>query len=244
MKHSYKLVKKGLVTPYIITGIVILAVIIFYIFISYIAHKTPNIEATISLREQSKNIESYTKSCLTNLFEDSLITIGLQGGYYNIPQEHFKHDFLKVAYSFNKKPVLLTKDDLKKEISYYIVSNINKYCNFKEFKGLIIDTNIINPNIILENNSTILIPDYIVTVSKKKESIQLKDFQIEIPVRLNLIYDLISLILLDLHRSNINIPSGMSIKIIQFDNSLLYLIFDEQPNIKNMQYKFLFAVKE
>lgn len=240
----FKPAKKSQATMFVVTGIIILAVIMLYIFLSFIAKRTPDIESTVSVQEQSKQVRSYAESCLKDLFEDSLINTGIQGGYFNLPDIYFKNDFLRVAYAYNKKPVLLTKESLKKEISSYIISKLTKYCTFREFKGLRIDTSQMNPEILLENNSTLLNPNFIITISKRRETIQLKDFKIRVNVRLNLIYDLISLILQDLHRSNINIPEGIKIKIIQYDNDLLYLIFDENSIIKDSQYKFLFALKE
>ena len=234
---------KGKITLYFITGLLILFAVIIYLLASSLVQKLPNIQSTITLQEQSKNIQEYTQSCLTNLFEDSLLTIGEQGGYFNLPSNHFTYDFIRVSYLYDQNNVLLTKEDLKKELSLFITNNFKKYCTFREFK-LRIDSNNFNPDIILENNSTILISNLILTISKKQESIQLKDFQIEAPVRLNLIYDLISSIISDLHRSNLNIPQGIKIRIMQYDDNLLYIISDEQSKIKNKDYLFLFAVKE
>ena len=243
MKPSLINAKQAKITLYVITGILILFAVIIYLLVSSLVQKLPNIQSTITLQEQSKNIEEYTKSCLTNLFEDSLIIIGKQGGYFNLPSDHFKNDFLRASYLFNQNSMLLTKEDLKKELSQYIVANYNKYCTFREFK-LRIDSNKISPDIALDNDKSTLIPNLVLTISKKQESIQLKDFEIEVPIRLNLIYDLIQEILSDLYRSNLNIPQGIKIRIIQYNSDLLYIISDEQSKIKNKEDLFLFAVKE
>ena len=84
--------KRGQTTAFIILGLVIVTIIITVIvFREQLLAATfgKETQETITVPAQAEKVRVFVESCIKETAEDTLVTIGLQGGYATLPEEQF-----------------------------------------------------------------------------------------------------------------------------------------------------------
>lgn len=183
--------KKSQVTTYVILGLVILIVIGIVFFLksniidSLLQQDTQKIK---DVPPQIQPIYEHVQDCVKTTSEDALYVIGYHGGYFITPYP-FTVD--KIPYYFiNNKSVVPSKERIESEISKYINQELkfctNNFTNFTEFK---INQGNVNARTFIGENKTLVSVSYPLSINRGEINYQLKDFNLELPIRLNVIYD-------------------------------------------------------
>jgi hypothetical protein len=237
--------KKGQLTIFIIIAIIIVAIIISFFLIknSKSLGKTGNF---------GNDVNVYIQDCLKSSSEETIMNIGLRGGYYEI-QEYSTQLGFTYYYDKNNNFHFPTLKVLENETSFYIEKElINCIGNFSNFKNydLINYTKIATSSTIYEDQVKIEVI-FPIIISKGEEKVTIEKFVYNIPVRLGLIYNATKNILKKTPNSKgvclncIYFESVENdIKINLFDEEELITIFiieDEYFEVNENKFKFIFA---
>jgi len=236
---------RGQVTIFIIIAIIIVgAVALFF-----------------ALREGIKEREAYTpevapianfvEECIENTAEDVIYTIGQGGGYYFPPA--FSTDSGIAYYLINNKSYMPSKKQIEEEISYFISSKLF-FCtrNFVDFPEFEITQREIQTSSKIHENRVILNVKYPLTIKKGESRLRIKDFEVEIPVRLGLVYSSVSGFIAEGIEDgiclscllNISETHDLYVDMFDYDNETVIFIFkDENLKLNDVAFEFVFANK-
>ena len=240
--------KKAQITFIIIIGIVLLiaAALLFYVS-NYLSKN-----ARTPLAFDKASIENYVNACIKKTGEDGLNLLGKQGGLIAL-KEHLKVPQWGISYSLyaneNKVPSI---ERMQEELSFYMKSNLNNCLkDLKDFKrqGWNVEKNSFNTKTRINEKDVLFEVDFPFTVSKPDNSISFERFASSIEVRLSYIKNLADKIVnlnlkypksvdrTDLANYNVNVT------VFPYENSLVYVVCDEESSIMKQPYRFMFALK-
>ena len=247
--------ERSQMTMYVILGIVILIVIGIIFFL-----KT-NIINSLSNQEQQKIkevppqvqvINDFVQDCLESTSRDALYIIGQQGGYFVIPNLSTSNGIS--YYFYNNKPYIPSREVIENEISKYIdwgsTSCTNNFVNFLEFK---INQGNVKAKTSISDNKTLIEVEYLLIINKGQVNYQLKNFNIELPIRLGIIYD-VSKTIIDKQVENpssiclscileLEYKNDLAVGMTNYGNStMIYMLADTKSLLNREPYNFIFAV--
>lgn len=192
--------KRGQTTLFIILGIIVLIIssFVYYAYTSVSKEKT--IASTQKMTREITDvvpIKQYAESCLKKVSDEGLWLIGAQGGYidttsisttsylgYSVP---YYIDY--VGGTSSSTPLLL---DIEEKLSNYVDSEFKKCFNLDIFNNAgfdITETDIALSNITINQDNVIVRLEYPLTITKKDSETKLKDFRINLPIRLGRLYN-------------------------------------------------------
>ena len=242
--------KRGQVTLFVILAIVIVAgIFVFFSFRDGLQIK-PSIPTTI------QPIHNFVQNCLEETSENSLVRIGNQGGYFLIFDEPSIEG--RIPYYLQRKQnTILTQEEIEQNLAGFIYEELS-FCilNFKDFRSEFeIEHNLENINSQILDNQVRFTLDYPVTISKISSEItyQLKDFEINIPIRLDKIYQISEKIIQEQiqHPESICLSClydlgenyNVHIDMLDYGNSTIFTIIDDSSKINNQSYEWSFAIE-
>lgn len=256
--------KRGQVTTYVILGLVILFVIGIIFFLrgnviqSILEQDTQKIK---DVPPQVQVINDFVQDCVESTSEDALYVIGQHGGYFITPQPSTVN---KVYYYFiNNRVNIPEKGIIENEISKYINQELSFCTNFSNFEGFQISQGNIRSKISINENDVLISLKYPLNIKREDIDYSLEDFNINLDIRLGLIYDVSKEIvnkqvedpeytcltcILNLSLENeifidrVDYPGNTVVYMITDPNSILkghYYSLETEPQ----HYKFLFANK-
>ena len=153
-----KMKKRGQVTTFIIVGIILIAVVAGLLLLNEYVLKSEfeREQGQAQVTSEFVPIKTYFDSCIQSIALDGIYTMGLQGGYINLPIDEypvtptspfsnklqvFGNDALEVPYWFYEKSNGLqfnqipSIDNMEQELAGYINQNANRcLTNFTEFQ--------------------------------------------------------------------------------------------------------------
>ncbi|MBS3096589.1 hypothetical protein J4480_04070 [Candidatus Woesearchaeota archaeon] len=205
-------------------------------------------------------IKNYVNTCLRETGEDALQIIGLQGGFHK-ESEHkifskgFLTDFFHTIYLFKGENVMPSKQTIEREISQYMDSNLeNCIRDFEVFRklGYEIKKGDVSTITLIAKNSVAINLNFPIMATIEQKTSSIEKFAVEIPSRLDMIYDLANYITQDqiTHQDQICISCLIEIgesnniyfELIPLEiNMTLIAIEDSQIKLKNEPYTFVFA---
>mgnify|MGYP001602217445 CR=1 FL=1 len=174
--------KRGQVTVFIILGILIVAIIaIAYSFIKKIG---PGDIVSANIDE----VKSYAIDCLKQVSEEAVLSVGKQGGYYNLPNESiYSPPYLVAYYIYGTQVLVPSKKIVENEIESYINENLQDCFNdFNILKNsdIIIGTNKINTLVQIKEKEVDINSKINLVVTKENSSAEISDISTIIqPVR-------------------------------------------------------------
>jgi len=157
-EDKFKMKKRGQVTVYIILGILIVVLLGVVLYLNYYGLKSQfeREQARVSVLNEFIPVKNYFDSCIRSIALNGANTLGLQGGYINIPIDEmpvnptlpfsnrlqvFGNNALEVPYWFYEtangiqQVQVPSKKDMENSLGDYISNNINDcLLNFTEFK--------------------------------------------------------------------------------------------------------------
>ncbi len=245
--------KRGQISLFVLFGLILL---VAFGFISYL-----NSLQTVPEKEKKKAIElpnyalplnNYIQGCVQQTAEDAVQLIGLQGGYFK-PAHYLDNFFYITSYLYyNGESYMLSKDEMEKEISSYLMQNIGKCANLSVFReqGYEIDASEPSAETILTNSSVAVNIYYPVSIGYLGSRIKISDFTASIPVRLGYIRDVVeeivneTVIEPDWVSVNTLTKHDLSITIKPRHPALVYFVRDDKSALdENENYLFIFATK-
>ena len=248
--------KYGQVTIYIILGLILL---IGLGFLNYLRNgiNKEKVEEISEIPFEVNSIKTYIQNCIQITGKDALFYVGKQGGYYELKKPYLIDDNFNLPYYFyNNLDFSPSIKDIEKEISKYLNNKLPFCINyFKDFReqGYDINGNLINNSIIITENSLKIKSDYPLSIYKDKTYLTYNEFSNDVPIRLNLIYN-ISKSIVDRIAKDDNIclsclleygiKNNLSIEIYEISNStFIFYIKDNQSILEGDPFTFRFAVK-
>ena len=154
-----KMKKRGQVTLYVILGIVLLIILAGLLAVNKYVIKSDfeREKEQISVTSEFQPVKNYFDSCIQSVASEGAATLGLQGGYLNIPRDElpvnpvvpfsnrlqiFNNDALEVPYWFYETANGIQKvqvpaiQDMQKDLQDYLTINLNNcLINFTSFPG-------------------------------------------------------------------------------------------------------------
>ena len=171
--------KRGQVTIFVIIAILIVAGIILFF---YVQNKSSSLTPTIP-----KNIQpvyNFVQDCLKETGENALIRIGEQGGYFLIFDEPSIEGRIPY-YLQGTQDSIPKQQEIEQNLAGFVREELS-FCilNFKDFRQQYqISHELKESEVKILNNQVRFSLDYPLTITKDETAYQLKDFNVDIPVR-------------------------------------------------------------
>jgi len=249
------MIKRGQVTIFIIIAVLIIAAVGGIVFIENIKKAAESPEV--------KEVSGFVSDCLQQTSEDAVITIGDQGGYYNIPERaNYFLFFPKPYYIYETQNFVPIKATLEKELGSYIEDNID-IC-LDDFEALTrqgytikkAGSNKATVRIDGRSNTVSVSAKVPVSVSKGNTTNLVTDFSAGVmPVRFETLLKASS----DIAKSETIDPRTICITCIQEiaqnyslqvtitdtddRNEFIYTLIDEQSNFTGLPFEYSFAAR-
>jgi len=239
--------KRAQVTIFIILAIVVVAGVGIYFAVS------GNLNKSKSSSLDTRQIESFVQSCIEEVGEDAIYEIGQNGGYVFAPE---LSTFSGVPYYFyNGRKYMPLKEKVEESISDYVEQSLFLCLNnFQDFLEYNISQEEVFCETIFNEDSVIFDIKYPLTISKGSEIQKIENFEnIKVYSSFGLVYYSIENIIEDLEEKNTicltcisdileenNLRMEMS---SVFEEGLLFSIIDEDYEIKNQPFEYIFAIK-
>lgn len=140
--------KKAQISVFIIIGIVIIIALVAYFAVT---NKSISPQAAQKMSLQSKSINSFVQSCLTQKSEEAVFILGLQGGQIFFTGPNIDYDDESIAFgSYDGQDILPSVSEEEMQIEYYVKTSLPSCIqNFSEFRtqGLEISDGNISVNV-------------------------------------------------------------------------------------------------
>ena len=227
--------KKGQVTAYIILGIVIVAAFAFVFFarsefVKSVISRVTGREVIVPLEFRPTN--ELIKDCLNGISNDAIYLVGIQGGYVRTVNHPTVDYFgLKAAYlNDNGKNLMPSKSVVEKELTDYI--NLNAKNCITNFSNVEV-TNVGKTNTIVTilDNSVKTEINWPLDLKSKELTFQFKKFDINVPIRLGALREIILMLIEELIENrenicmsciaNIGLDNNLYIEVFPFNNDLV-----------------------
>ncbi|MEK6872767.1 MAG: hypothetical protein AABW90_02020 [Nanoarchaeota archaeon] len=125
-------------TIFIILAIIIITIAIVFYVKTYSQKQNLGREyfEKTGLQPSIKNIQNFVIECHEETSKSSLITIGIQGGYYNKPRYYFDMKSNFIPYYYYEGQILMpSKSTIENELSNYVDSNIESCLDKIKFQN-------------------------------------------------------------------------------------------------------------
>jgi hypothetical protein len=202
----------------------------------------------------SDYIYSFTQDCVKQTAEDSVYYIGSTGGYFASPNLSTESNI--AYYLYNKNNYIPSKEQIEKELAKY-VNQMLFFCtkDFIDFPDFQIKQDKISSDVKILDGKVVFNIKYPLSITKNNKTEQITNFESEIPVRLNVVYDAIQGIMYEQMKhtenicisctSNIILDKDLYLKMNYLDsNRVTFKIIDKKSKIEDKgDFAFNFANK-
>jgi hypothetical protein len=251
--------KRAQITLFIVVGIVVLFAIAGSIAVYNNMSKKevlPEVEKTAAMQNSAKSVNAYVSECLDEVGKEGLLAIGLQGGYYVLPENYFSMEYTDVPYYYYEENIagVLTKQDIAANLGRYIDDNIGYCLDFSEFNGYNITAGKPKTTITIGDNKLFAKLSMHVSVNNNGVYSSYDTFSANYPARLEEVYltvnELLTNTIVDPYRIYYSLlldlmeEHNLQIDSMTYsDDTVIYVIQDPQSIINNIPFVFLFAIK-
>jgi hypothetical protein len=238
--------KRGQLTIFILVAIIIIAIVFVYFLIfknNLSEYSNPDVEKTHII----------IKDCIESTLVDSVRLIGLQGGYFTLPEKYFETELSKIAYGYyNQENTLVSISKMENEINSYIEIALPLCVDENNFDDLNIEKKEVNAKIDIKEDLVSVKIDFPVCITKEESiSCLKKDYLSKVEVRLGDIHNIAT----DIINQKIKYPDlidltylssfSYSVSILPYDNNIfIYLITDEDYELNEVPYVFRFVMRK
>lgn len=238
--------KRGQVTIFIIVGVVIvLGLVIGSFFV------LKNNTTQTSVARQYEALDSSIDTCVEEQAENAISILGIGGGQITQTKETISGPFGNSIYALKgNKNNLPSLDTIEAEIEEYIILTIPNCYDAEEYEYDIVSKNPSSQVKIYEDYVRVFGNIDLIIASNDTTQIFERKYMHDIPVRMGKIHDLSNQIIEKQKTSGLYVPLTF---LTEFDteivydyideNTILYIIHDENSKINNVTYNFLFAVE-
>jgi len=246
--------KKAQVTVFIILGIMIVFILglLFALNYSQVESYFKNLQTSnVIIPKQVQGINNFVLDCLKRTTEEAIYFNSKFGGYY--APSLYNIDGIPYFY-FNKRNLIIKEIELKNELSNYIIDNI-EFClnDFKDFSKYNVTLGKISTKTTLYEDRLSASVTYPINIKFQDRLYQLSKFEYNVDTNLFTLYN-ISVSIINYRKSNNNIclsclnslaeENDVKINLESYDNNtLVYIIRDEENLIMQVPLEFKFAVE-
>jgi len=127
--------KKGQVVLFLIIGFTLLIVAGITIYFRFASTDESAVSRIQYFPQSIVPIKKYIEACLEKTIKDGILSIGMQGGYYQTPKPYidFSPNYIPYYY-INKHNSIPSKKTVENEISKYIFDMLQYCIDFRIFK--------------------------------------------------------------------------------------------------------------
>lgn len=209
-----------------------------------------------------ENVEKDSQSCMTDVLEEGLFVLGLQGGYISldgVKHTNVTNDFIfffwpgleGTAYSYygnsNKVPSV---DMVVKGLTSYLDENVPQKCktdregvSYGDFKS----------EVLINDEGVVVNADWFVTVRKENAESKIRKLTVKMPVRLKVLLALFRQMVDDQVKASkekiclncwtrLAVDNGLELKIQTFGEDTLFFLLDKKSKIAGGDYPFLLVL--
>jgi len=256
--------KRGQVTLFIILGLIIFAAVGFMMLFKGEVIQS-YLDSQLSKSGVSPEIEpinEFVLDCIETTTYDGLFVIGQQGGYVNVPE--VSTDFGIPYYFYMNNSYFPKLNIIEKQLSFYVYEELKNCINsFSNFTGFKIEEDDIKVKTEVKENKTIVKVNYPLKIIKGGVEFEMKNFEVEVPIRLGAIYRIASKLVENQLEDpeyicltcifNLTEEENVFIDMADYlDNIVIFIITDPNsmmegyyyfPETEPQHYRYLFAVK-
>jgi hypothetical protein len=235
-----------------ITIFIIIALLVIFIIFGFIYIKNNFFNRDIRIDPDILPIYNSITKCVQNTGLDAIDYTSRRGGFYRAPLKKLDNDIAYYLYEdYNYMP---EKEEIERQISYYIDDKLNNCLNsFKDFNEYEIIAGAVKSTTKISQGKVIFNINLPLTI-KKNKTYTLENFEAEVPVRLDIIYDSLVFIMDDQMKdqetmcvtcfSYLSKEYGLDIETINYNqDSAIIVIKDEKSKLNNGSLVFSFANK-
>lgn len=236
--------KKGQVSVFIVVVVIIVSIVGVYLLVQNTGLPKKKIDPSV------EPIYSFVENCLKEVGEEGIVYIGARGGYYDVPEISMDGEI--PYYLYGGKNYMPSKESVEEAIGNYVEASLGECVNdFESFNDFTINDGGRVMNVKIEEDETILTLDYSLSISKGEKTFEFEKFEVEINVRLGLIYDDIESIMgyqmesprdLDMNLlSYFAKRDNLDIELIEYDEMIVFSIIDNNVITKEDGFVFRFV---
>ncbi|MFA5723453.1 MAG: hypothetical protein WC979_04315 [Candidatus Pacearchaeota archaeon] len=239
--------KRGQITVFIILAILIVALIGVLFFYRI------NLSNVSGVNNEISPVYLFALNCIEKSGEEAIYNIGQTGGYIEVP--NLSTDNNLAYYLYEEQDLMPSIEKIQEELSSYMNDKVF-FCtkNFIDFPDYHIKQGEIKTKTTIANNSVMFEVNYPLSIEKENKTYLFNYFKnIEIPVRLGVIYYVNQLILKDLKKNRPDVcasclntfadENNLYIDLYGYKGSLVFMVSDPQSRINEEQFTFYFANK-
>lgn len=239
------MVKRGQVSIFLIVALIIIILLSLTYFLKLSIPKIQKQE--IAKASKTDLIRADIQSCLNNVANSAIYSLGLQGGYTEKPDKFLTINNSIIAFGYYKNAAIINSlKGLESELNSYIEKNL-PLCVSEE--RLIFEQGSVISKVIINENDIKIEVSYPIRIKQEDRVESLpENYQIELKIRLGYVYNFILSIIQKQLRDPLNIDianllkSDLTIDVVGYkDNVLIYLITDKKSKINNKPFVFIFA---
>tara|TARA_Y100000310_G_C20664909_1_gene806938 strand:- start:1757 stop:2488 length:732 start_codon:yes stop_codon:yes gene_type:complete len=237
--------KRGQVTIFIIISVVIVgAIVVFFVFKDSIFSIDKKVDPEI------EPIHRFAKKCVETTLVDGARSVGLQGGYFELPVNFLDTGQSQIAYGYHQGTnTLASLDIIERQISKYVNLALPICLDESNFPEFEITKKEANSRIKIKDNYISVSVDFPITISKQERIFELKgDYKYKTLIRLGEIHKVSEeLIKMEIENQELIdltylIESNFDVIILPHgDKTFVYSITDINSKINNVSYTFRFA---
>jgi len=253
---------KAQVTLFIIIGIASLFLfaggIVVYNNVSQ-KDSEPVLEKAATIEQKKSTVETFVDQCLEEVGKEGVLTIGLQGGYYELPEYYFSFEYADVPYYYYLEDIsqVPSKAEILSNLASYIDDNIG-YCldGFEEFAKKGYDIEAGEPSTVITVGDTKLMAKLKMPLNIKKNGVITRhdSFSADYDMRFDDVYsilnEIVTNIIIDPYRIYYSlILTLMDDYDVQIDtltyseDTVLYVIQDPESVINDVEFMFMFGIR-
>lgn len=248
--------KKSQMSGFIIIGLIIIIVTAVFLYIRFQSHEVIK-DKDIIVANYAQPVKEYVDLCVKSTLENSVFTVSKQGGYFEVPPFLKVSKITNIPYYFHEVSIVPSEERITEELSKYINFNlkncINDFAPFMD-KGLFIESGEMNSKVSINPKGVSVKVDYPVTVIKDDKTQLIPSFSESMLVNMKDMYDASKNITAQIsanpdyipvtYLTNLATEKKIELKLIRLqDDSMIYLLVNNETRIMNEPYTFAFAVK-
>ncbi len=186
------MLKRGQVTVFLIVGIVLLGLFagIYYLVSKTTTSQIASQKDTPFSLEIKPRLTIFVENCLDRTATPAIFQLASQGGYiYLEPKTTLYTENDSIAFSWINQENQIDSEKVTQQLSQYVQDNLGLCIQeFKVFAVENLNISFKDPSVetIIDTNKVTLNLEYPLTIKKGKDTLEIKDFKVVIPLRLGL----------------------------------------------------------
>lgn len=237
--------ERGQVTIFIIVAVVVIAAVALF----FTSRGTLRGDQTYS--PEVASITNFVDECLYDVSEEVIYKVGQGGGYYSSPVKSTKTGI--TYYLIGNVSYVPSKEDIENEISKSVSRNLI-ICleDFESFPEYEISNGKIITKTRIESERVSVDVNYPLTIIKGESKSIIKDFEVEIPLRLGIIYSSVEEIITfgnegiyPFHLQDVSEINDLFINTLDDldEEAVIFIITDENSIMDGKPLEWVFANK-